>query len=308
MAVFLGRLVGQEVLDELHPLHSAERGDDERVAADVRLEPHVGARSPGVAISFGVRVGGRNVLVLVDLRPLDEAGGFLVEVHGGERRHRIPRLALHLGAPGQLLLVDARRIAPAAIVHHGQPYPAVDAIGGEVRRRVGAIAHQRVAAQGERLAGLRARLGVDEVHQAVHGVGAIAHGCRAAHNLDRLCGLVMYLEQSVDVAEHGGARRHAVLEDQERALPRAGRQNGRADGDQQFLARVHLHVDAGNCVQDFSRVIGGHFRDRFARHDRIGARVRLQAVAMDDHDVGIGRSRRGGDGHNLSLRRRGGRE
>ena len=130
-------------------------------------------------------------------------------------------------------------------------------------------------------------IGIDEVDEAVDGVGAVAHGAGAADDFDRFGGLVVDFEQRVDVAEAGCARRHAVLEDEERALPCAGRQHRRADGDQQLLSGVHLDVDAGNGVEDFGRVVGVDGLDVFGADDGIGARILDDAVAVDEDDVRI---------------------
>ena len=57
-----------------------EGSDRQQVVPEILLEADVGAGGPGVAIGFGVGVGGGERIVLVDFRPLDEAGGLLVEV------------------------------------------------------------------------------------------------------------------------------------------------------------------------------------------------------------------------------------
>lgn len=291
MAVLFGRLIRQEVLDESHALDGAEGRDDQLVGADTRLEAEVGARGPCVAIGFGVRIASGDVLVLVDLRPLNEAGGFLVEVHDRKARHGVPVLAAELRAERELLLFNTGRIAPAAIIHQRQTHPVGDAVGGEVSGSVRAIALQGVGADRQRLALLGAGLGVDEVDEAVNGVRPVANRCGATHDLDCFGGLVMQLEQRVDVAEARSARGGAVLQDEEGALPGARRQNRRADRNQQLLSGVHLHVHAWHSVEDFSGMVGGHARNGVRVDDRIGAGVSVQPVAVDDDDIRVGRRR-----------------
>ena len=114
---------------------------------------------------------------------------------------------------------------------------------------------------------------------------------------------MVHFKERIDVAEAGRARRHPILEQQERALPRPRRQHGRTDGDEQLLPRAHLHVDARHGVEDLGRMVGADILDRLLVNDRISSGVRLVAVAIDRHDVGIGRRGRSHGWRRSGLRR-----
>ncbi len=80
VAVFLDPRIGQEVEVELHLLGAREGDNGELAIAETACDAQVRARTEGVAIGFGIGVGGGKVGVLIGIVALEEAGRFLVEV------------------------------------------------------------------------------------------------------------------------------------------------------------------------------------------------------------------------------------
>ena len=265
LAILLDRLAEQEVLEEFHA-RAAQRHAQVQLVLVAEWAVVVGGCAQAARLPVGLRVGirARDGFVLVGVLTDDEPGRVLVEVGRVQPQRQLAGTERLDEARRQLLLVEARILAPATVMGqvHGEPGRA-----GPGRARQDKLSAQVVVAAGlEAQADGRqvGRRGVQDVDDAVDRVRSVQGAARASQDLD--CGrlLKIGLEQLVDVAEADRPQRYAVFQEQEGAAGTRAGQDRRAQGGQRFLAAAALDEGARRTVEQLG-MVGRTGRGDFGR-------------------------------------------